>query len=287
MRFHRRFAFMMIFAALAATSASAQKKTASGQNAALRYWAAFAQMQDSAITDEGTKQLNGILDGPVPYDDSKYKELVGKNRPALEMMARGTLLPNCDWGTDYKLGADAPVDYAREALALGRLNVLYAFHLAVAGNKDNAARTIAAGLHFSRDVGADGTLFATLAAKSLIVTHLRAVEFLLHTGELSGSQRSLLAQSIESLGPGALYWQSAMRRELGLLRKSDGNAGSLAQITAAYDAALADPSKLTSLQQKIAAAPPSLRDLVPNPKRVLEEKRDLTDKLSQTRALLR
>jgi hypothetical protein len=33
--------------------------------------------------------------------DSKYKDLVDRNRPALELMARGTALANCDWGLDY------------------------------------------------------------------------------------------------------------------------------------------------------------------------------------------
>src|SRR5438270_13300172 len=95
-----------------------------GQNAALHYWSAFAEMQDSAITDQQAKELNLILDGTAPYEDLKYKDLVEKNRPALETMARAAALPNCDWGVDYELGAEAPVDYVRKALALGRLNVL-------------------------------------------------------------------------------------------------------------------------------------------------------------------
>ena len=66
-------------------------------------------------------------------------------------MARGTALPKCDWGLDY-IGEDTPVDYARSALALGRLNVLYAFHLLIAGDKDGAVSAIKAGLRFSQDV---------------------------------------------------------------------------------------------------------------------------------------
>src|SRR5690348_4215148 len=69
-------------------SASAQQKTKLGENAALRYWSAFAQMQDSGITDEQAKELNAILDGTAPYSDLKYRELAERNRPALETMAR-------------------------------------------------------------------------------------------------------------------------------------------------------------------------------------------------------
>jgi hypothetical protein len=168
--------FLLMVAPLLVGAAFAQQKLSLGDNAALRYYAAFAQMRDYAITDAEAKKLNGILDGPVPYDDSQYKDLVEKNKPALETLARGAALPQCDWGLDY-IGEDTPVDYARNALALGRLNVLYAFHLMIAGDKAAAVSAIKAGLRFSQDVANGGSLFATLAAKSLLLTHLRAIAF--------------------------------------------------------------------------------------------------------------
>jgi hypothetical protein len=119
---------------LSAVSASAQRNVSLAENAALRYWSAFSEVQDAAITDQQARELNGILDGTAPYDDLKYKDLLEKNRLALEIMARATSLSNCDWGLDYGLGEEVPVDYARKALVLGRLNVLDAFHLFVAGN---------------------------------------------------------------------------------------------------------------------------------------------------------
>src|SRR5260370_12027356 len=137
---------------LPAGLASAQLNGKLGENAALRYWSAFAQMQDSALTDRQAKEVNTMLDGTAPYDDLKYKGLVEKNRPALETMARATVLRNCDWGLDYKLGEDVPVDYARKALALGRLNVLYVFHLLIPRDKPRARNAIIARLQFSPDV---------------------------------------------------------------------------------------------------------------------------------------
>ena len=50
-------------------------------------------MQDSAITDQQVKELSAILDGTTPYDEPKYKDLIEKNKHALETMARGTALP--------------------------------------------------------------------------------------------------------------------------------------------------------------------------------------------------
>ena len=81
-------------------------------NAALRYWAAFSQLQDSALTVAQAKEITTVLDGTANYDAYKYNGLIEKNRLALEIMSRGTLLPQCDWGLDYDLGADLPVEYA-------------------------------------------------------------------------------------------------------------------------------------------------------------------------------
>jgi hypothetical protein len=78
---------------LSTGAAAAQQKVRLGDNAALRYWSAFARMQDSAITDQQARDLTAILDGAAPYDDSKYTDLVAKNRAALETMMRSTALP--------------------------------------------------------------------------------------------------------------------------------------------------------------------------------------------------
>jgi hypothetical protein len=280
---------LILVVVLLGASAAAQQKPNLGDNAALRYWAAFAQMQDYALTDAEAKKLNGILDGPVPYDDSQYKDLVEKNRPALETMARGAALPRCDWGLDYKLAEDVPVDYARKALALGRLNVLYAFHLSIAGDKDGVVNAIAAGLRFSQDVANGGSLFATLAAKSLLVTHLRAIAFVLHAEQLSAAERTVLQNAVVQLGPDALDWPSAAKRDLESLRgrySDPQGSTALTRIISSYVAALSDPSKMPATKEIIASAPQSLADVIPNPQRVLEEKQDLSNQLLQTRALL-
>lgn len=288
----RTTAVMVVVCVLCGT-ALPQQKARLGDNAALRYWAAFAQMQDSALTGQQVKELNGILDGSAPYDDSKYKDLVEKNRAALETMARGTKLPNCDWGVEYEMRVvghelrdDTPADYVRNALALGRLNVLYAFHLAIAHDPDGAARALAAGLRFSRDVANGGTLFATVVAKDLLVTHLRAVEFVSQDRDRSPSaaQMAGIRTAITHLGAGGLDWRSAMKREMANLNRPDWQMSvPLGRVTQAYVAALGNPSLLLDLQKIIAAVPQPLQDVIPNPKRVLEQKQELTEKIQQTR----
>ena len=267
---------------------SAQRNMALADNAALRYWSAFSAVQDSAITDEQARELNAILDGTAPYDDTKYKDLLEKNTLALEIMARATSLANCDWGLDY--GAeDVPVEYARKALVLGRLNVLYAFHLFIAGNKDGGVRTFAAGLRFSHDVGNGGSLFATLIAKDLLVNHLRAVADVLHLEQLSAAQRAQLQEAVRRLGEG-LDWRTAAKLDLeGLRSHYAGDAvtsTALTRIISSYVAVLEDQSKLPTLDEAIHSAPQQLANLIPNAKRVLEQKQDLNNRLLQTRSLL-
>jgi hypothetical protein len=280
---------MILIALLSAGSALAQRNASLTENAALRYWSAFSEVQDSGITDQQAKELNAILDGTAPYDDSKYKDLLEKNTLAIEVMARATSLPNCDWGLDYGLGHDVPVDYARKALVLGRLNVLYAFHLLKTGNKDGAVRTLAAGLRFSHDVGNGGSLFATLIAKDLLKSHLRAVADALRLEQLSASQRSQLQTAVTRVGEG-LDWRTAAKRDLEALRGDyTGNSqtsATLNRIISSYVATLKDESKLPTLNQAVESAPQQLANVIPNAKRVLEQQQDLNNTLLQTRTLL-
>ena len=148
-------------------------------------------------------------------------------------------------------------------------------------------RVLATGLRFSHDVASAGTLFATVAAKDLIAAHLRAVAFVLHMAELSGPQRLVLQKAVAQLGPDGLDWQSAMRRELEVFRGLDSQASaSLARIIPTYITVLNNPSMLPTLQRMIASAPRPLSDIIPSPKRVLEEKQDLTARLIQIGSLL-
>ena len=284
----RVISFIILCAAVPSGSAVAQQNVQLGQNAALRYWSAFAEMQNFPISDQQAKELNAILDATAPYEDLKYYALVEKNRAAVETMARGTAIPNCDWGVDYALGSEAPVEYVRKALTLGRLNVLYTFHLLINGDKDGAVRAIAAGVRFSRDVANDGTLFATAVAKNLLATHIKAMVGALHMGQLSTAQKSVLQKALSQLGEEGLDWQSAVKREFELPRpRFDARASSaLAQISTAFQNVVNSPSALPGLQQMIASAPQPVRELIPNPQRVLDQKQDLADQLRQIRAAL-
>src|ERR1700677_4777124 len=86
---------MLLLLAVAAGPAAAQQTVRLGDNAALRYWSAIAQMQDAAITSQDALEMRMIFDGTAAYDDAKYKDLVEKNKLALETMIRGGKFVTC------------------------------------------------------------------------------------------------------------------------------------------------------------------------------------------------
>lgn len=251
-----------------------------GENAALRYWSAFAQMQDSAM-------MNGKIPG---LDDPSVEELFDKNKAALDTMYRGTMLPNCDWGIEYQLGASTPVEYVRKALILGNMNALYVMYLEKHGDTEGAVRTLIAGLRFSHDVANDGTLFATEAAAHLLMDHLPMIPNIVHAG-ISPAQRMALQRAVAQLGPGGLDWQSAVKRELGLYHGTDHGLSAqgvtaLSQITPLYVSAMSDASVLPRLRSMIASAPADLRNFIPIPDRVAQVEESLQNHLAEARGLL-
>jgi hypothetical protein len=277
---------LTLLAIMLSSCAFAEQPVELGDNAALRYWAAFSEMQDAGISAQQAKELNSILEGTAPYKDASYRDLIERNALALNVMARGTKLASCDWGLDYELRDQTPVEYVRKSLELGRLNILYAFHLSINGDKDGSVRALAAGVRFSRDVAAGGSLFATLVAKDLLANHFRVIETLSHLGQqFSPSQRLQLQRAVTELGASSLDWQAAIRRELKALDRPDWQS-SLRSINRNYAAALNDSSLLPALEQTIANAPPALRELIPNSRRVLEEKQNLDNQLQRIRLVL-
>lgn len=254
-----------------------------GDNAALRYWSAFAVMQQETVTPAKAKELNAVLEGHAPYQDTEYRDLIQRNREALETLHRGAQLAVCDWGVDYALGPDAPVDYVRKALGLGRLNVLSVFHLLQNGQRAAAVERLAGGLRFARHVGQGGSLFAALAAKSLIVTHLRTIAFAQNTERdgLTAKEKSLLLAAADASD---VDWREALRVEFEVSLRPATKEGQV--LAAEYLAALADPTRLAALQRSITTAPKALASRVPKPERVLDEQRDLAGHRQRVRTLL-
>jgi hypothetical protein len=277
---------IVLMVAMQPNLAFSQQRNHLAENSALRYWTAFSEMQDSAIGDDQAKEMNAVLDGLVPYDDSKYKYLIEKNRFALETMGRGTKIPACEWGLDYELGQNMPVAYVWKARALGSLNVLYALHLQTAGDKDGAVKALAAGLRFSHDVANGGSLISALVAKRLLLAHLNVLTSVNAAG-LSPAQRLILQKAVAQLGSEGIDWEATLKREMDVLAKADPqDSAALAPIVSAYLKTLDSPSMLPALEKLQSNAPQRLSALIPNAKRVLEQKQGLSERLMQMHSSL-
>lgn len=278
------FAAALTLSAVAATQPQ-RSESKLADNAALRYWSAFAQMRDSSITPDQARELQSILEGTTTYSDRKHRDFIERNRRAVETLLRGAAISECDWGLEYQLGSEAPIEHVRKALALGRLNVLYSFHQLATGDRSGAIGTLVGGIRFSHDVAAGGPLIAALAAKTLIVSHLRALDFAARMQPFSANERTALWTALAKIGPGGLNWQSTIQREFEVLGGSESRVP--ASIEELYRRTLLeDAGLLPQLQRAIANTPPSIAKRIPSPQRVLDEKRELDEKLRQSQAML-
>ncbi|MBM3786340.1 MAG: hypothetical protein FJW30_18425 [Acidobacteria bacterium] len=260
-------------------------ETRLGDNAALRYWSAFAQMRDSSVSPEQAKELQAILEGTAPYDDLKHRELVERNRLAVETLRRGTELSNCDWGLEYELASGAPIEHVRKALALGRLNVLYAMHQLQIGDRPGGIRTLAAGLRFSADVASGGPVMAAVAGKTLLLSHFRLVAFAAVEQALSSPEKASISSALGRIGAEGIDWQAAIRREFEVLERS-GVSG-LAAVREHYRRTLQNPAQLADLEKAIASTPKAVAARITSPRRILDQKRELDEQLRAARLRLR
>jgi len=182
-------------------------------NAALRYWNAFAQMSDATITGSQTRQLEAIANGTSAWDESAFGKLVDDNAEAVQTMVRGTLFPYCAWGLDYELGANTPIPQIPRGRALARLNVLTAQRLASEGDSDAATSHLLAGIRFARDLSQGMSLIGVLTGKLALASDLNAAATLALSNKLSRSDRAKLAQSVRTLPPDVFDWAQSMQNE--------------------------------------------------------------------------
>ena len=303
----RTIVFIVCVVGMISSSAVAQKPS---DNAALRYWMAFAEMKDSPITAEDATRMDAIISGKAPWDEEKFGPLVEQNKEAVETMIRGTKLPYCEWGIEYDLGPEAPVAHLLKARVLARLDRLYAERLASSGDYDGSIRATIAGIRFAQHLVMNASFLGALTAKTALVTQLEEVTQLATSGRLSSAQLATLRASVQSLPEGGFRWQStaftegwAIRRSMTALSDAAdpktlyqawfGNPApetfrapsykdkdDLDHVMALYGKLLGMPTdianaQLPALQKQIAALNPVIQMAIPNPARIIAARTDV------------
>ena len=198
------------FTILAATSRAQRQQPAGeglGNNAALRYWQAFAHLpkldeqQQKLLTDAA----NGTANGP---DAAKLLE---GGRDALLYLRRGAAIGACDWGLHPEDGPYLLLPHLGKGRELGRLASAQARQDFAKGNArqavDGAADAIVLGRHLSTDLTAIVSYLVQLAVERNAIETLAS-----HLGDLDAATLEHLDRRLAALPPGGSM-QDCMRVE--------------------------------------------------------------------------
>jgi hypothetical protein len=212
----RKIALNMTIMALAAISTGAQtpqtltKLPTETRNAALRYWLAFADLQDPPADKSVTDLLEKTATGEASWNEEKLGPILDQNEAAIWRMQRATKLPDCDWGLEYELGPRASIAYVPKARVLARLNTLEGMRLAAKRDTQKAVDTWLAGIRFSQHLTNGGTLIFALVAKMGMVSNFHALMQAAQAGELTGEQRRQIEAAVRALPETGLDWGQAL-----------------------------------------------------------------------------
>lgn len=278
-------------------------------NAALRYWMAFAQMNDSQISHADVVRMDAIINSGSAWEEKRFGPIIEQNKTAIETLIRGSRLPYCDWGLESELGPQTPIEYVPKARALARLNNMYAIRLAATGDYHGAVRSTIAGIRFAQHLAENGSFLGALTAKSALIPALIQAERSAEGNRIPADDLASLRQAVSALPEGGFDWSSAARSEgralHSLMEKMSGaNARSLFEqwfgtapgagfhaptkaeidqldrVMEAYAKLLSLPpgqgeAQMPALQKQIADLDPASRTGVPNPARMLAARTEI------------
>lgn len=210
----RKWLTLFLVAVFGASAAFAQTETPSETtNAALRYWIAFADLQDSPADKPTQELLEKTAAGEMPWDEAKLSPILDKNEPAIQAMQRATSLPDCDWGLEFSFGPRASIAPIIKARVMARLNTLYGMRLAAEGDSQKALDTWLAGIRFSQHMAKGGSLIFALMAKMALVSNLNALRSAAQSGVLNDEERVQAAAAVSALPETGFDWGNALSNE--------------------------------------------------------------------------
>ena len=183
------------------------------RNAALRYWMAFAEMQDPSVDKMTQDLLEKTASGVAAWDEGRLGPILDANGPAIQAMQRATKLPECDWGLEYDRGPRASIAYAPRSRVLARLNVLEGMREMANGNSQAAVDTWLAGIRFSEHLANGGSLIFGLIAKSALLPNLHVLTIEARRGHLSASQKKQISVRLKELRDDGFNWGIAWELE--------------------------------------------------------------------------
>jgi hypothetical protein len=209
---------IVILIALIAVPANAQsqgpgKFPPETRNAALRYWSAFADIQDPPADKATQDLLEKVAAGDAPWDETKLGAILDQNETAILAMHRATKLPECDWGLEYSRGPRTSIAYVPRSRVLARLNTLYGMRLVAKGDSQAAVDTWLDGIRFSQHVAHGGTLIFQLVGKMAMLSNFHALTNAAKSHQLSDAQRTQVLAAVQALPADGFDWAEALALE--------------------------------------------------------------------------
>jgi hypothetical protein len=158
-------AFFLVAQPLVAQPVDSAKASERGDNAALKYWQAFATMPK--LTQAEQNQLADYAEYPVNPQDAHVREIVSQAEYALQMMYRGAAMRHCDWGISYEDGVLLLLPQGSAARALTSLGRLRGRMRLEAGQTKEGIDDFVAAMTLSRHVSQGGGFIMILVGYAL------------------------------------------------------------------------------------------------------------------------
>jgi hypothetical protein len=224
------------------TFASAQaKRPTETRNAALRYWMAFAELQDPLADKSTADLLEKTAAGEAAWDEAKLGPILDRNIDAVLIMQRATKLPDCDWGLEYDRGPNAAIDYAPRARVLGRLNTLHGIRMAAKGEMQKAIDSWLAGIRFSQHLAQGGSLIFSLMGKTVLLSNFQALANAVKTNKIPAPERKEIASILKDLPKTGFDWSAALWYEQDALDVSVREMAQAEQPRKYYEQVIGEP----------------------------------------------
>lgn len=211
------------------------------RNAALRYWMAFAEMQDPPADKTTQDLLEKTTAGEAAWDETRIGPILDANGEAIRTMQRATKLPQCDWGLEYNRGVRAAIPYVPRARVMARLNQLEGMREMAKGRSQEAVDTWLTGVQFSEHLAKGGTLIFALVAKSALLPNLRSLTTETKLGHLSDVQKKEVSTTLKELREDGFDWAAAWGLEKLSIQQFLAELRSAPNPRTAYEAVMGEP----------------------------------------------
>ncbi len=186
-------------------SSFADARTDSDENAALKYWQAFATLPKFA--DAEKRKLAEVLTTPL---DDLARKILTDAQYSLQMMHYGAREPRCDWGMCHQEGIFTRLPQADAARVMASLVCLRARMRFEAGQSAEAVDDIVAGMTLSRHCSLTGTNIMLLSGYA--IEHRMIEALALHIPKLDPKTIPDLKKRIAAI-PAGLSMTDALATE--------------------------------------------------------------------------